>query len=65
MNRHTTDAVSLAFGWVFLAVAAWWLVVQSVHVDLPSFGWFFAGALIIVGVLGLAAAVWPRRRQSQ
>lgn len=62
MNRHGTDVVSLAFGTAFLAIILWWIVVQTVHVDLPSVGWFLAGALIVAGALGLALALRPGRR---
>lgn len=62
MNRHeTTDVLSLTFGALFLAIVAWWLVFRSVHIDLPSAGWFFAGALILLGAGGLAAALRPHR----
>jgi len=61
MNRHETDALSLTFGSVFLAIVAWWIVVRSVHIDLPSGGWFLAGALIVLGVVGLVVVVRPHR----
>jgi hypothetical protein len=63
MNRHEVDAISLAFGTLFLAVVGWWLLVRSIDIDPPSIGWFVAGGLIVAGVLGLVAAVLPRRRQ--
>ena len=53
MSKHETDAVSLAFGSVFLAAVAWWLLVRMIDVDLPPVGWFFAAGLILVGLLGL------------
>jgi hypothetical protein len=31
-----------------------------VDINLPSAGWFLAGGLIVVGLLGLFAAVRPR-----
>jgi len=61
MNRHETDALSLTFGSVFLAIVAWWIVVRSVHIDLPSVGWFLAGALFVLGVVGLVVVVRPHR----
>ena len=60
MNKHEIDVVSLSFGWVFLAITAWWLVVTTVDIDLPPAGWFLAGGLIVLGLLGLFAAVRPR-----
>jgi FtsH-binding integral membrane protein len=56
-----TDAVSLAFGSVFLVVVAFWLLVRSIHIDLPAAGWFLAGGLIMLGLTGLVVAVRPRR----
>ena len=61
MSKHETDAVSLAFGSIFLAAVAWWLVVRMIDVDLPPVGWFLAGGLIIVGLVGVATAALPRR----
>jgi len=57
MKPHRTDGVSLTFGLIFLAVAAWWLVAQLVDLALPVVGWFLAVALILLGVLGLVAAL--------
>ena len=61
MNRHEIDVVSLSFGWVFLAITAWWLVATTVDIELPSAGWFLAGLLVVLGLLGLYAAVKPVR----
>jgi len=61
MNKHEIDVVSLSFGWVFLAITAWWLVATTVDIELPSAGWFLAGLLVVLGLLGLYAAVKPVR----
>ncbi len=61
MKRHGTDGISLAFGSIFLAVVAWWLLARSIHVHLPHTGWFVAGGLIVLGLLGLVAAARPTR----
>jgi hypothetical protein len=61
MNRHEPDAVSLAFGALFLAIVTWWLVLRSIHVDLPAAGWYLSGGLVLLGLVGLFAAVRPRR----
>lgn len=61
MKRHDVDAVSLAFGTAFLAVVAWWLLVRAIDINLPPFGWFVAGALIIGGLAGLLVTLRPRR----
>jgi hypothetical protein len=61
MNKHEIDVVSLSFGWVFLAMTAWWLVATTVDIELPSAGWFVAGLLVVLGLLGLYAAMKPVR----
>jgi hypothetical protein len=57
MKPHRTDGVSLAFALIFLAIVAWWLAAQLFRLVLPAFGWFVAGALILLGVLGLLGAL--------
>lgn len=57
MKRHRTDGVSLTFGLIFILIAGWWLIAQSVDVPLPRVGWVVAGGLILLGVLGLVGAL--------
>lgn len=57
MKAHRTDGVSLVFALIFLALAGWWLLAQRLDLALPAVGWFLAGALILVGVLGLLGAL--------
>lgn len=57
MKRHRTDGVSLTFGVIFLAIAAWWLFAQTFHLALPTVGWIAASALILVGLFGLVGAL--------
>jgi len=57
MNRHRTDAVSLAFGAVFLLIAGWWVVGRTIDIRLPTFGWVLALGLIAVGGVGLVGAL--------
>lgn len=57
MKAHRTDGVSLTFALIFLAIAAWWLVAQFLDLTLPAVGWMLAGALILIGVLGLLGAL--------
>jgi hypothetical protein len=57
MNRHRTDAVSLAFGAIFIFLAGWWVVGRSIDIGLPTFGWVVAVGLIVVGTLGLLGAL--------
>lgn len=61
MKAHRTDGVSLVFALIFLAVAGWWLLAQILDLALPAVGWFVAGALILVGVLGLFGALRSAR----
>lgn len=61
MKAHRTDQVSLVFALIFLAVAGWWLLAQILHLALPAVGWFLAGALILVGALGLFGALRSAR----
>jgi hypothetical protein len=62
MNKHATDVVSLTVGSVFLGIVAVWLLGRLVTVDLPRFGWFVAGALIVLGALGVAFSARKNNR---
>lgn len=57
MKAHRTDLVSFSFGLVFLALSVWWLLARILGLAIPPVGWFLAGALIVVGVLGLVGAL--------
>jgi hypothetical protein len=57
MKAHRIDLVSLAFGLVFLAIVASWLIARTTDVRLPAVGWFVAGGLIVVGLLGLVGSL--------
>lgn len=57
MKAHRTDRVSLVFALLFLALAGWWLLAQLLDLSLPAVGWFLAGALILIGLLGLFGAL--------
>jgi hypothetical protein len=61
MKAHRTDRVSLTFGMIFLVVAGWWLVAQTLDLTLPAVGWFVAGGLILFGLLGLLGALRSAR----
>jgi hypothetical protein len=61
MKPHRTDGVSLVFAIIFLAVAGWWLVAQTMRLALPAIGWFVAGGLILFGLLGLLGALRSAR----
>ena len=57
MKAHRTDVVSFAFGLAFLGLSAWWLLARILGLALPPVGWFLAGALILIGLLGLVGAM--------
>jgi hypothetical protein len=59
MKRHATDMVSLVFGFLFVAVTLWWAVDRYVDIelDIPHVGWIAAGALIVLGLIGVAASL--------
>jgi hypothetical protein len=61
MKRHRTDALSLAFGAVYLLVAGWWLIGQRIDLGLPQLGWALALGLIVLGVVGLLGAMRSHR----
>jgi TRAP-type C4-dicarboxylate transport system permease small subunit len=63
MKRHRTDALSLAFGAVFLLVAGWWLIGRTIDVGLPTLGWAVALGLIVIGVFGLLGALRGGHRE--
>jgi len=59
MKRHNTDVVSLVFGVLFIAIAGWWLLRRYIDVNwnVPNLGWIAAGALILLGLLGVVASL--------
>jgi hypothetical protein len=65
MKLHRTDGLSFTFGLIFLGVVAWWLFGAQFDVELPSGGWFVAGALILFGIVGLIGALRPDRAKPE
>jgi uncharacterized membrane protein HdeD (DUF308 family) len=61
MKKHRTDSVSLVFGVIFLVVVGWWLLGRTISIGLPTLGWVVAVALIVLGGLGLLAALRGNR----
>lgn len=65
MKAHRTDIVSFAFGLAFVALAVWWLLARILGLTLPPVGWFLAGALVLIGLLGLFGALRSGRHAHQ
>lgn len=64
MKAHRTDSLSLFFGLVFLLIAAGYVVTAYSDFELPEVGWFIAGGLIFLGVVGAITALIPSRKGS-
>lgn len=65
MKAHRTDLVSFVFGLLFVGLAVWWLLAQLMGLALPPVGWFLAGALILIGLLGLVGALHSARHSGR
>jgi hypothetical protein len=67
MKSHRTDVVSLLFGLLFVALASWWAASYYLNWALtwhvPHFGWFAAGGLILLGLLGVVASLRRDRQE--
>jgi uncharacterized membrane protein HdeD (DUF308 family) len=61
VKRHPVDVISLIFGLIFVGIAAWWLLARVSSIALPV-GWVIAIALVVIGTIGLLAAIRPTRR---
>ena len=61
MTKHATDAVSLAAGLVFLAIAGMWALLRGLDLTLPPLGWFLAAALVVAGGAGIIGALRQHR----
>jgi hypothetical protein len=61
MKRHATDVVALTLGCAFLALVGVWALAKTVTIDLPSGGWFVAGFLVLIGLVGMGAALRSNR----
>ena len=53
MKRHSTDAVSLVFGLIFLGVAGWWLLAGAIDLAASTVAWLAALVLVLGGGIGL------------
>ncbi|ADU06055.1 hypothetical protein ML5_0505 [Micromonospora sp. L5] len=65
MKAHRTDIVSFAFGLVFLGLSVWWLLARILGLSVPPVGWFLAGGLVLIGLLGLIGALRSGRPPEQ
>ncbi|MGV9765870.1 hypothetical protein [Micromonospora tulbaghiae] len=65
MKAHRTDIVSFAFGLVFLGLSVWWLLARILGLSVPPVGWFLAGGLVLIGLLGLIGALRSGRAPEQ
>jgi hypothetical protein len=61
--RRRPDGVALAFGLVFLGIAALWLVSQLIGLAPVTVGWFVAGGLMVLGLAGIVSALTGTRRR--
>lgn len=66
LTPHRPDAVSFGFGLVFLATTTLWVIANFVDVRPATVGWLFAGAMLMLGGLGIARTLrsGPDRDQS-
>ena len=63
MKAHRTDSLSLFFGLVFLLIAAGYVVTAYSDLELPDVGWFIAGGLVFLGIVGAITALVPSRKR--
>ena len=63
MKRHDVDVVSLIFGVLFCLGAGWYFARHYFDFswNIPNGGWFLAGALIVLGLLGIGASLRSHR----
>src|SRR5258706_15007800 len=61
MKRHSPGVISLLFGLLFVAIAGWWAASYylnwALDYHVPNLGWFAAGVLILLGLLGVVASL--------
>lgn len=65
MKPHRTDPLSLTFGLLFVGVAGFWLTAQVVTLAIVSVGWFVAGALLVLGGIGIVHALVTASRSRE
>lgn len=58
------DGVALAFGLIFLGIAALWLAAHAIGLAAVTVGWIMAGGLVVLGLAGIAGALTRTRRHA-
>lgn len=61
MSKHPFRWSNLAFGLFFLAIVGNWAVWERDLLTPREFSLTAAGVLIVVGLIGATAALWPSR----
>jgi hypothetical protein len=61
MKAHRTDALSLAFGMLFLIIAGAFLANRAFDVRLPDMGILVAIGIVILGAIIAITALFPHR----
>lgn len=64
MHLHDTDVTSLVFGLVFLGITLVWALVEVGVLTLSLLPVVVPAVLVVVGALGVAAAVRRARRDA-
>jgi hypothetical protein len=62
MKAHRTDALSLAFGMLFLIIAGAFLANRAFEVRLPDMGILVAIGIVILGAIIAITALFPHRK---
>lgn len=59
MKKHPLDTVSLVFGLIFAALAAWWAADNASDSELDG-GWILVGGLVLLALITLIGTVTKR-----
>lgn len=62
MKAHRTDALSLAFGMLFLFIAGAFLANRAFNVKLPDMGILVAIGIVVLGAIITITALFPHRK---
>lgn len=62
MKPHRTDSISLFFGLAFVIISLGFLAKVYLNLNLPSMGWFIAGGLVFLGIVGAVTALVPTKQ---